>query len=141
MISVKSPLCEKAVHPIEFPADRTRVQEVMMPVSLPVFLGDLSPFTIEEKRRMGEDYVEIVAKQSEWPAWSERLTSLLGAALKPAGEKATPEQERISGPWGGIQKNQILFSRRVESDDVLVLIWPWRDEERFTLKAVRITHV
>ena len=112
-----------------------------MPVSLPALLGDLTPLVLEEKRRYGEDYVEIVAKQSDWPAWSERLTALLGPAQKPEGKKATAEDERLSGPWGGIQKNQILFFRRVEPDDVLALVWPWGDQERFTLKVVRITRV
>ncbi len=112
-----------------------------MPVSLSALLGDVSPLVIEEKRRFGEDYVEIVAMQNEWPGWSDRLSALLGPARKPAGQKPTKEDERISGPWGGVQKNQVLFLKDIETDQVLALVWPWQDKERFTLKMTRLSRV
>jgi hypothetical protein len=112
-----------------------------MPVSLTSLLGDLSPFTVEEKRRFGEDYVEIVGRQDQWGQWEAKLSSLLGAALKPAGQKPTSEHDRVAGPWGGIQKNQTLFHQKSGPDQVVALVWPWGDGERFTLKMARVVTV
>src|SRR5262245_46896308 len=109
-----------------------------MPASLPSLLGDLSTLGVEEKRRLEDDYVELVGLQSAWEEWSRRLSAALGPVSKPAGKKPTSDQEKRTAPWGGVRKEQTFFEGSVEGRTVVALVWPWQDGERFTLKMTRV---
>ena len=105
-----------------------------MPISLPTLLGDIASLTVEEKRRWTEEAVELVCRAEESAEWDRRLETILGPALKTAGKKPTSDQERRAAPWGGVRKNQTFFEKSVDGNNVVALIWPWQDGERFTLK-------
>jgi hypothetical protein len=109
-----------------------------MSAPLASLLGDLASLGVDEKRRVEDDYVELVGRQKSWEEWSLRLSAALGPASKPAGQKPTSEQERAAERWGGIRKQQVLFQGRVDGSEVVALIWPWEGGERFTLKMGRV---
>ena len=105
-----------------------------MTISFPNLLGDVTPLTVEEKRRWSDDAVEIVGLMAEWKEWNIRLESILGPVRKPAWKDPSREQERLAEPWGGIRNNQIYFEKSIEGQIAVALVWPWGDKTHFTMK-------
>ena len=98
-------------------------------------LGDLKVY---EQRQLTDTYNELVFYNAEKDAWYAVITEVLGPAVKPAGTKPAKDDLKLTNEYGGIEVNQTLFKKAVDGVTVVVMFWPWQDDEHTTLKIVLV---
>lgn len=91
----------------------------------------------EETRRESEDYLEMVMFRESWNDLLGLFGGYFGLPLKAPGEEPGDEASRISNPYGGIAKDQVLYHAFHEEADQVAMIWPWSDGKRITVKIVQ----
>lgn len=89
---------------------------------------------VAETRNSQDDYWEIVLYNQDLPGWTAHLAESLGTAAKPAGQKPSRHDLRITEPWGQIRADQTLFIKNFEKNSVIAMFWPWQDNNHTTLK-------
>jgi hypothetical protein len=89
---------------------------------------------LAERRQVDDEYAEVVFFTQDLPHWQQKLESLLGPAVKPAGRKPDAGHEALANPRGGVRKDQILFNKKFDQQGVVALLWPWQDGVNITLK-------
>lgn len=92
---------------------------------------------IDETREVSDDYAEFVVLKSDVEQWSEKIATVVGPAAKPAGEKPSSADTKVTDSFGGIQKEQTLFYKDQGDSMTVVMFWPWRDDEHVTVKVAR----
>jgi len=102
--------------------------------------------TIVETREYSDSYEEVVFLREGMPAWNKVLTEKLGPALISTEEyEIVNESEdvlvskidiavELAKAYGGIYEGQMLYHSVYESTVFLILIWPWQDNMKVTLK-------
>jgi len=95
-------------------------------LSLPVF----------EKRRVTDEYTEVVFFNNDIDKWNGVLSDILGPAVKPVGIKPTKDIQALASSHGGIYENQTLFKKDFEGFSVMAMYWPWQNNKHTTLKLV-----
>ncbi len=93
---------------------------------------------IYEKRRIEDEYAELVIYNEELDHFNKILESFLGPATKPAGLKPSKDQKKVVAMYGGVSKNQTLFQKDYDNNSIIAMFWPWQDEEHVTLKLAVI---
>ncbi|HPN72859.1 MAG TPA: hypothetical protein PKZ41_02570 [Candidatus Omnitrophota bacterium] len=91
---------------------------------------------VHETRTEEPEYHEMVIYSRDLNLWENIFREVMGAAVKPSGSKATAEQVMITEEYGGIEKTQTLYVRRNDSGAMMIMLWPWQDGERITVKMV-----
>lgn len=71
-------------------------------VTISEIIKQCGPLKIEEERVNSIDYDERVITADEIDQWNKGPTSILGSALKPAGQKTTPQDFALTVHYGGI---------------------------------------
>jgi len=89
---------------------------------------------VEGKNDISEDYVERVFLKEDLEKWEEILTDLLGPAVKRAGEETTLSFSELTIDYGGLLDDQILYYKEFEDTSLIVMFWPWKDDNQVTLK-------
>jgi len=89
----------------------------------------------EEKRVSSNVYDERVIYVDEIDQWSQVLAESLGPAVKPAGQKTTPQDFALTVNYGGIFDDQTLFYKKFEEKSILAMFWPWKNKIHVTLKV------
>jgi len=91
---------------------------------------------VEEERVNSSGYNEQIIFADEIDQWHKALTGVLGSAVKPEGEKTTPEHFALTVNYGGIFDDQTLFYKKFEDRSILAMFWPWKNKIHVTLKIV-----
>lgn len=91
----------------------------------------------QEIRVDSEARLEIVFSLEALEIAKPIFQDYFGPALKPAGVNATKEAVQLSEKYGGIQKDQALYFVERGGISSLVMIWPWQDGKRATVKIIR----
>ena len=101
---------------------------------------------VAEIREEDDDYEEIVLYNKDLPAWNEILTEKLGPPLiskeqyEIVNESEDVKKSQIdlalesAEQFGGIAEGQTLYYGICDSAVILILIWPWQDNVKVTLK-------
>ncbi|MFH1459473.1 MAG: hypothetical protein ABIG64_03755 [Candidatus Omnitrophota bacterium] len=97
-----------------------------------------SHLEIAAKRRMEDDYVEVVVFSRDISKWQEFLNSIFGPAVSPIGARPTQEDIKLTEDYGGIFDDQAFYKKDFEKTQVLAMFWPWQDGEKITLKIAVI---
>jgi hypothetical protein len=95
-----------------------------------------SNLSIYEQRQISDDYDELVFYNKDIGRWNKLFTDILGPPLKPAEAKPTKDVQSLTEYYGGIDYNQTLFKKEFDDVTVMVMFWPWSDEEHTTLKII-----
>lgn len=107
-------------------------------MSIKNILEQCSELSIYEKRKLGDDYIEIVIFKADLLKWCQQFDKILGEATKPESSSPTDEDVAVTEEYGGVFDNQILYHHPFEEENVVILIWPWQDNVHTTVKiAVR----
>jgi len=101
---------------------------------------------VAEIREAEDNYEEIVLFSKDLAAWNEILTEKLGPPLISKEEyEIVNESEDVkksqidlalesAEKFGGIAEGQTLYYGICDSTVILILIWPWQDNVKVTLK-------
>ena len=115
-------------------------------MKLETLVGNALCDEIIETRENSDSYEEVVFLSKDIPAWNKVLTEKLGPALISTEEydilKASEDvlaskidiAVELAKSYGGIYEGQMLYHSVYESTVFLVLIWPWQDNMKVTLK-------
>ena len=99
--------------------------------------------SVKSFRESSEQYEEFIIMRKDISEWDKILTEKLGSAVSPAGNNGSseialsPEQSEalnLAESYGGIRRNQSLHYGSLNSLDILVLIWPWQDDNHITIR-------
>lgn len=82
------------------------------------------------------NFFGAVLNTSELTVIQDILNTFFGEPLKPENVKATQDVTDLSCQYGGVRDNQILYYKKDGSDTTLAMIWPWGDNQKFTLKII-----
>ena len=100
-------------------------------------IDSVKTLPMKEKRAESESSLEVVLQKQHLDTYLSTLRGFLGEAAKPEGNPPTQEHVHLTAPYGGIRKNQILFSCPNGEKTALAMIWPWSDGETLTLKLLQ----
>lgn len=103
-------------------------------MTLNQILEECEKLEIKRKKKVKEDYLELVIFAKDMTKWSDLLTKLLGSALKPVKKKPSSEDKKITKNFGGIRPDQTLYRKVFDEFTILAMLWPWRDNKLITLK-------
>jgi hypothetical protein len=102
--------------------------------------------SIVEVRDDSESYEEIVLLTNDISDWNKILTDKLGPPLvskeeyEIVGSSADVQSSKIdvalelADAYGGINQGQTLYHGVYDSIVILIMIWPWQDHKKVTLK-------
>jgi len=103
-------------------------------VTISEILEKCGQLKVEENRVNSSSYIEQVIFADEIDQWNKVLTGVLGPAVKPAGQKTTPQYFALTVNFGGIFDDQTLFYKNFENNSIIAMFWPWKNKIYVTLK-------
>jgi len=107
-------------------------------MNIETLLGDKLKASIENIRTSSEFYEELVFLIEDSSELHDSIISKLGAEIKSASDNPesgmTAPAINIAETNGGIDENQFLYGGIVDSIKIVIMIWPWQDNEHLTIK-------
>ena len=103
-------------------------------VTIGEILKQCSQLKVEEERVSSNDYDERVIFANEIDQWGKVFADVLGQAMKPAGQKTTPQDFALTVNYGGVLDDQTLFYKKFKERSILAMFWPWKNKIHVTLK-------
>ena len=94
--------------------------------------------SFEELRSQSDTGLEFVIRTEKLSQLNPTLERFFGPATKPAGVRPRGEEDALASNFGGILKNQTLYSIAQNGVSHLAMIWPWGDGENVTVKIFKI---
>jgi len=107
-------------------------------VQLTEFYAALSELAMFEKRQVDENLIDIVFESKDTQVWNERLESVLGPALKPAGAAAGGAARKIANDFGGTRAEQTHYYKVFSDCGLVAMFWPWQNGRCTTCKAFHV---
>ncbi len=93
-------------------------------------------YRVQEERKIDPEHIELIIFRKDMGDWVTTFSSQLGNPIKPEGQKPTEEHDKITSSYGGINEYQTLFRKNFDNNIVLIMLWPWGDEEHVTLHMI-----
>lgn len=94
--------------------------------------------SFEELRNQSDSGLEFVIRNEKLTQLNSTLEKFFGTATKPAGVRPRGEEDALTSDFGGIMKNQTLYSLANGSVSHLAMIWPWGDGQHATVKIFKL---
>lgn len=91
---------------------------------------------VQQEREVAEKHIELIIGRNDMTEWMNRFAQEVGEPAKNEGEKPTEEHLQMTEPYGGINKFQVLFHKATDQGEVIIMFWPWGDDEHVTLHMV-----
>ena len=79
----------------------------------------------------------MVMFRDSWNDLTGLLEGYFGRPLKAPDQEPTDEAHRVSGPYGGITREQALYHAFRDDADHVAMIWPWSDGKHMTVKIAQ----
>ncbi len=99
--------------------------------------NNIKTFNFETLRTDCDNFFEGVVFQQELDSLNLQLKSLLGEPVYPSKNRLLHKvQERVDG-FGGIMPGQTLYYKDSGKDNILAMLWPWKDGQRTTIKIIQ----
>lgn len=92
----------------------------------------------ETTRMDNENYFEAVVGKSRLEGVIQVLESIFGAPAWPSEKKLLKNIEKLVKNMGGLREGQTLYLLDKEECSAFVMLWPWQDGERVTIKISKI---
>lgn len=107
-------------------------------MTLNEILKECEKLEIKRKKKIKDDYLELVIFAKDIDKWSALLTDILGPVKKHKKRKPSPDEKKITKNFGGIRPDQTLYQKDFQDFTILAMLWPWKDKELITLKIPMI---
>jgi len=107
-------------------------------MNMETLLGDELNGSIKKIRTSTDNYEELVFLAEKSSNLHEMLTEKLGVVIKNGSDKSETGMLEtaieIANSNGGIDDDQFLYGGVVDSTKIVIMIWPWQDNEHLTVK-------
>ena len=97
---------------------------------------ELKALGFDTLRSEREDYLELVVTRDKIGALNIKLESILGPAIWPTQRRLDAIIEEKLKNFGGIMAGQALYYKKQEEEILFVMLWPWKDGQHTTIKAI-----
>jgi len=94
--------------------------------------------SFEELRHESDSGLEFVVRSEKLAHLNPTLQKFFGPAAKPAGVRPRGEEDALTSNFGGVLKNQTLYSIAHGGISHLAMIWPWGDGQCATVKIFKL---
>ena len=84
------------------------------------------------------NYEFVISREKLEKGLSVLLEGYFGSPLKAAGKEVSPEAKKKAEPFGGVRKDQTLYSFENPEGYNTCMIWPWSDGRTVTVKMYRL---
>ncbi len=81
-----------------------------------------------------KDYFEAVVLKEKLAVLIERIEAVFGSQKLPLGTEFPAQIQTAIENLGGIRGNQSLYVFNCENSFNIIMLWPWGDGKRVTLK-------
>lgn len=89
---------------------------------------------VQDKRAFTYERIELVIYAAEIAEWLQIFEQDYDGVRKPAGEKPTDDDLRLTHAYGGVNEIQVLFACPLDDElTAIAMFWPWNDSEHVTL--------
>jgi hypothetical protein len=102
-------------------------------------LEEVKLIECEDARKSSDDYLERVFDSKKVSELGPVLEKHFGPPFKPAGIAPSKDAQRYADPYGGIQKEQVLYYIERDNLSSCAMIWPWNSGLMVTLKIAQGT--
>jgi hypothetical protein len=85
-------------------------------------------------REESEDYFEAVLVKNNLTELISRLNKFFGSPTLPSDKPLSVQARAVIADFGDIMAGQTLYFWNEARDAIFVMLWPWGDKERITLK-------
>lgn len=85
-----------------------------------------------------DNYFEIVVKKICLGELVCLLEGIFGVPVWPSRNKMSKKIEKAVKSFGGLRGGQTLYALEGKDFSIFVMLWPWQDGERVTIKIVKI---
>jgi hypothetical protein len=90
-------------------------------------------------RMDNENYFEVVIGHTSLEGMVRILEGIFGLPAWPSDKKLSRDMEKLIKNVGGLRKGQTLyFLDNGSGCSAFVMLWPWQDGERITIKLSKI---
>jgi len=89
-------------------------------------------------RMDNEKYFEVVINHARLGEVVRVLESVFGTPTWPSNKKLSKDMEKLIKNAGGLRKGQTLYFLSKEEYSAFVMLWPWQDGERVTVKMSKV---
>jgi hypothetical protein len=99
---------------------------------------EIKKIELDITRVDGDDYFEIVVKSRSLGDMVHLLESIFGAPAWPSRNKMSKKIEKAVKNFGSLRQGQTLYVLNTDSFSIFVMLWPWQNGERVTIKVAKI---
>ena len=99
---------------------------------------EIKKIELDITRVDGDDYFEIVVKSHSLGDMVHLLESIFGSPAWPSRDKMSKKIEKAIKNFGSLRPGQTLYALSTDNFSIFVMLWPWQDGERITIKAAKI---
>ena len=100
-------------------------------------ISELKKLELEEIRTNSNTLFEFVIRTELLQKLEEILKRYFGIPVKPAGEAPSAGEDKSVSAYGGIRKDQTLYSLEREGASYYAMLWPWANGILLTVKVVQ----
>jgi len=97
----------------------------------------MKALSFEALRTDCDNFFEGVIIKQEIDKLNFQLKSLLGEPVYPSKNRLAHKVQKSIDGFGGIIAGQTLYYKDLGSDSILVMLWPWKDGQRTTVKIIQ----
>jgi len=98
---------------------------------------EIKKIELDVTRVDNDDYFEIVVKKHCLGNAISLLESIFGLPAWPSRNKVSKKIEKAVKSFGGLRRGQTLYAVSTDDFSIFVMLWPWQDGERITIKIVK----
>lgn len=110
-------------------------------MTFPELLAEVQKLKREEQRAQTEESLEIVVSKDGLDLLNEVLTGYFGPPLKSKGHAPSRDANRRAKPYGGIRRDQTMYSRSDTVHSEYAFLWPWGNGTRITVKILQVQSI
>ena len=101
--------------------------------------AEVRKMELDTMRMDNENYFEAVIGHARLEGMVRVLEGIFGTPAWPSGKKLLKNMEKRIKNVGGLRKGQTLYFLNKEGCSAFVMLWPWQDGERITIKMSKIS--
>jgi len=98
---------------------------------------DIKALNFDSLRTDCDNFFEGVVVKKELEKLNTQLKGFLGEPVYPSQSRLAQEVKETVDSFGGIMPGQTLYYKNSGSNRILVMLWPWQDGERTTVKIIQ----